>query len=147
MGEHNGKSARNGKNGKNGKHGKHPKDGKRDSTIPDFEIVLWGYDRGQVERSLDDLSQRLEEALCRLDSVEVLQAQLCEAQQEVDQLRRCAEERPSVANRLAKLLQTAEELHARARQDAAAIRAGGDGATTRSPNGSGPGPTADLSGS
>ncbi|MGH3680303.1 MAG: hypothetical protein ACRDT2_08640 [Natronosporangium sp.] len=110
----------------------------KQGNIPDFEIVLWGYDRGQVERCLDDLSARLEEAFCRLDSVEVLQAELCEAQLEVDQLRRCAEERPSVANRLAKLLQTAEELHTRARQDAAAIRAGGSG-VARSRNGSGPG--------
>ncbi|MPZ25029.1 MAG: hypothetical protein GEV12_00890 [Micromonosporaceae bacterium] len=109
----------------------------KQGNVPDFEIVLWGYDRGQVERCLDDLTARLEEALCQLDSVEVLQTQLCDAQLEVDQLRRCAEERPSLANRLARLLQTAEELHARAQQDAAAIRAGGGVARSRNGSGSG----------
>lgn len=108
------------------------------TMIPDFEVVLWGYDRGQVERCLVDMTGRLEQALSQLDAVEVLQGQLCETQLEVDQLRLAAEERPSLANRLAEIMKTAEELHLRARQDAEAIRAGARSGA-RSGNGSGTG--------
>lgn len=99
------------------------RNGKSD-LVPDFEIVLWGYDRQQVERCLEDMTARLEEALCQLDGKEQLQAQLCDTQIEVDQLRQAAEERPSVANRLAALLKSAEELREQARRDAEAIRSG-----------------------
>jgi len=97
-------------------------DGKR-RQVPDFEIALLGYDRRQVERCLADMADRLEVALAKLDSLELLQAQLCEAYLEIDQLRLAAEERPSVANRISKLMMTAEDLYARARQEAEAVRA------------------------
>jgi cell division septum initiation protein DivIVA len=93
------------------------------SIVPDFDIVLWGYDRRQVERCLDDLSMRLEEALSQLDAVEVLQSQLCEAHVEIDQLRRNAEEHPSWVDRISKIMMTAEALRSRATQEAEAIRA------------------------
>lgn len=127
------------RSGRNGRHGRHGRNGRHEKPdlVPDFEIVLWGYHREQVERCLEDMTARLEEALCRLDGVELLQAQLCEAQIEVDLLRRAAEERPSVANRLAALLKSAEELREHARRDAEAIRSG---ARIAARNGSGRGP-------
>lgn len=96
----------------------------RPDLVPDFEIVLWGYDRREVDRCLVDMTARLEEALCRLDSMEMLAAQLTEAQLEIDQLRRSAEQRPSVANRISLILKSAEELHDQARQRAATVRTG-----------------------
>jgi hypothetical protein len=102
-------------------------------TTPDFEVVLWGYHRGQVQRCLADMAVRLEEALGQAVAVELLQAQLCEAQLEVDQLRRAAEERPSVANQVAAILEAAQELHDRAQREAEAIRAGARAGAGRGP--------------
>lgn len=110
---------------------------RKPGTTPHFEIVLWGYHRGQVERCLVDMTARLEEALGQVVAVELLQAQLCEAQLELDQLRQAAQERPSLANQLSAILEAAEELHDRARREAEAIRAGAL-ASTR--NGAGRGP-------
>jgi cell division septum initiation protein DivIVA len=95
--------------------------------VPDFDIVLWGYDREQVRRCLDDMTVRLEEALGRLDSVEVLQSELCDAQVEIEQLRQAAEEEPSLAGQISKIMSVAEQLRCQAEQDAEAIRAGARG--------------------
>jgi cell division septum initiation protein DivIVA len=92
-------------------------------NLPDFDIVLWGYDRDQVHRCLDDMTVRLEEALGQRDSVEVLQSQLCEAQLEIEQLRQAAEDEPSLVGRISKIMSVAEELRCQAEQDAEAIRA------------------------
>lgn len=100
-------------------------DGKR-RLVPDFEIALWGYDRGQVERCLADMVDRLEVALAQLDALEQLQAQLCEAHLEIDQLRSAAEQRPSVANRISSLMMIAEELYEQARREAEAVRTGAE---------------------
>jgi cell division septum initiation protein DivIVA len=96
----------------------------QDGLVPDFDIVLWGYDRQQVRQCLDDMTARLEEALSQRDAVELLQAELCEARLEIEQLRLAAEENPTAADRLSKIMMTAEELRTRAARDAEAIRAG-----------------------
>jgi cell division septum initiation protein DivIVA len=96
---------------------------KHDGIVPDFDVVLWGYDRQQVQRCLDDMTLRLEEALSKLDSVDVLQEQLSEARLEVDQMRLAAEENPSWSDQLSKIMMTAEALRERAEQEARAIRA------------------------
>jgi cell division septum initiation protein DivIVA len=96
---------------------------KQDSLVPEFDIVLWGYDRQQVQQCLDDMTTRLDDALSQRDSVELLQAQLCEARLEIDQLRLAAEENPNAAARLSKIMMTAEELRDRAAREAAATRA------------------------
>jgi cell division septum initiation protein DivIVA len=96
---------------------------KQDSLVPDFDVVLWGYDRQQVRQCLDDMTARLEEALSQRDAVELLQAELCEARLEIEQLQREAEENPTAANRLSKIMMTAEELRNQAAQEAEAIRA------------------------
>jgi hypothetical protein len=98
---------------------------KQDGIVPDFDIVLWGYDKRQVQQCLDDMTIRLEDALSKLDSVDVLQEQLSEARLELDQMRLAAEENPSWSDRLSKIMMTAEALRERAEQDARAIRAGG----------------------
>jgi cell division septum initiation protein DivIVA len=100
---------------------------KQDNLLPDFEVVLWGYDRQQVRQCLDDMTARLEEALSQRDAVELLQAQLCEARLEIEQLRLAAEENPTAADRLSKIMMTAEELRNQAARDAEAIRAGAGG--------------------
>lgn len=105
---------------------------KHDGIVPDFDVVLWGYDRRQVKRCLDDMTLRLEDALSKLDSVEVLQEQLSEARLELDQMRLAAEEHPSWSDRLSKIMMTAEALREQAEQEAEAIRAGhGTGNDTR----------------
>lgn len=104
--------------------------------VPDFDIVLWGYDREQVHRCLDDMMARLEEAFSQRDSVEVLQSQLCEARVEIEQLRRAAEEQPSAEGRLSKIMSVAEQLRCQAEQDAEAIRAGARGKRSKSRSGS-----------
>jgi hypothetical protein len=101
----------------------------KDAQIPDFEVTLLGYDRGQVERCLTDLTARLEEALSRAESVPALHALLCDAHLEIDQLRLAAEERPSVANQLSMIMKVAEELHEQARREVAAVRAGAPAGT------------------
>ncbi|HEY8471500.1 MAG TPA: hypothetical protein VIL37_02560 [Natronosporangium sp.] len=90
---------------------------KQDGVVPDFDVVLWGYDRRQVQRCLDEMTLRLEDALSKLDSVEVLQQQLSEARLELDQLRLAAEERPTWSHQLSKIMQKAEELRARAERE------------------------------
>jgi hypothetical protein len=95
--------------------------------VPDFEIALWGYHRRQVDRCLADLTVRLELAHRQLDAVDLLQAQLCEAHLEIDQLRRAAEDRPSVANQLSLIMKTAEGLYEQAQREAEAVRAGANG--------------------
>jgi cell division septum initiation protein DivIVA len=97
---------------------------KQDGLVPDFDVVLWGYDRQQVQQCLDDMTVRLEEALSQRDAFEVLQSQLSEARLELDQLRLAAEEKPSWSDRLSKIMMTAEALHERAKQDADAARTG-----------------------
>lgn len=97
---------------------------KQDAIVPDFDVVLWGYDRAQVQRCLDDMTIRLEDALSKLDSVEVLQSQLSEVRVELDQMRMYAEENPSWSDRLSKVMKTAEALREKATQDAEAVRAG-----------------------
>jgi hypothetical protein len=96
---------------------------RRYDLLPDFDIVLWGYDRQQVRQCLNDMATRLGEALGELGAVEPLQAELCEARVEVERLRRAAEQDPDTADRLSKIMATAEELRDRAARDAAAIRA------------------------
>lgn len=96
---------------------------KQDGIVPDFDVVLWGYDRQQVQQCLDDMTIRLEDALGKLDAVETLQSQLAEARLELDQLRLAAEEHPSWSDRLSKIMMTAEALRERAKQDAEAARA------------------------
>lgn len=90
--------------------------------IPDFDVTLWGYDRGQVERCLEDLVGRLEQALVQLDAVDVLHSQLCDAHVEIDQLRFSTEARiedeTSWGGRLSEIMAAAEELRARAEQEA-----------------------------
>jgi len=110
--------------------GKRDREGKREEKpahLPDFEIALWGYHRRQVDECLTDLTVRLELAHRQLDAVDLLQAQLCEAHLEIDQLRQAAEERPSVANRLSLIMKTAEGLYERAQREAEAVRAGANG--------------------
>jgi cell division septum initiation protein DivIVA len=101
---------------------------KQDSLVPDFDIVLWGYDRQQVRLCLDDMTARLEELLSQRDAVELLQAQLCEARVEIEQLRQAAEENPTAADRLSKIMMRAEELHNQAVREAEVIRSRGGGA-------------------
>jgi hypothetical protein len=97
---------------------------KQDGIVPDFDVVLWGYDRRQVQRCLDDMTLRLEDALRKLDAVNVLQAQLFAARLELDEMRRAAEEHPTWSGRLSKIMKTAEALRERAEREAAAIHAG-----------------------
>jgi hypothetical protein len=92
--------------------------------MPEFDIALWGYEREQVDHCLRDLTGRLEDALGRLDSVEVLHQQLCEARVELDQLQRSMEEQPHWSYQVAELLQTAEALRSEAEAAAAGGRAG-----------------------
>lgn len=87
-------------------------------AIPDFDVVLWGYDPAQVDRCVRDLTDRLEQAFARLDSVNVLHEQLCEARLELDQLRLSVTRRPSFANRLGAVMERAEQLRIRAEQAA-----------------------------
>jgi hypothetical protein len=100
---------------------------KQDGIVPDFDVVLWGYDRQQVQRCLDDMTIRLERAFSQLDSVKVLQSQLAQARLELDQMRLAAEENPSWSDRLSKIMMTAEALRVRAEQDAGAVHAGAGG--------------------
>jgi cell division septum initiation protein DivIVA len=95
----------------------------QDGLVPDFDVVLWGYDRQQVRQCLDDMTVRLEQALSQRDAVDLLQAELCEARLEIERLRQAADESPTAAARLSKIMMTAEELRERAAQDAEAIRA------------------------
>lgn len=95
---------------------------RHDGIVPDFDVVLWGYDRQQVQQCLDEMTLRLEDALSKLDSVEVLQSQLSEARLEADQLRLAAEENPSGSHRLSKIMMTAEALRERAEREAKAVR-------------------------
>lgn len=88
-----------------------------DTVIPDFDVSLWGYDRQQVERCLLDLTRRLDDALTRLDSIAVLQRQLCDTQIELDQLRLQMEREPHWSYRLAEIMHTAEQLREAAEQD------------------------------
>lgn len=97
---------------------------KSDAIVPDFNLVLLGYDRRQVKRCLEDMTLRLEDALSRLDAVGVLQEQLFEARLELDQMRLMAEESPSWSDRLTKIMMAAEALREQAERDASAIRAG-----------------------
>lgn len=97
--------------------------GEGNGSVPDFDIVLWGYDREQVRRCLDDMTARLEVALSQLDSMEVLQSELCDAQVEIEQLRQAADEQPSLAGRISKLMSVAEQLRSQAERDADTIRA------------------------
>lgn len=94
-------------------------------VVPEFDVVLWGYDRGQVHRCLEDLTARLEAALSGLDSVEMLRTQLCQTQTELDQLRLSIDREPSWSHRLAEIMEEAEQLRARAEQDADEVRARG----------------------
>lgn len=91
-------------------------------TSGEFDVALWGYDRRQVERCLRHLSERLTEADAELARVHQLRTQLYEAQWELDQLRRDAQQRSAWSDRLAEVMATAEQLRARAEQDAAAAR-------------------------
>lgn len=95
---------------------------KRKGLVPDFDIVLWGFDRHQVRQCLDDMTTRLEEALSQRDAVEMLQTELCEARVEIARLRRAAEDNPTAAARLSKIMMTAEELRDRAARAAGASR-------------------------
>jgi cell division septum initiation protein DivIVA len=97
---------------------------RQDGIVPDFDVVLWGYDRRQVQQCLDDMTIRLEDALSKLDSVEVLQEQLSEARLELDQMRLAADENPSWSDRLSKIMATAEALREQAEQEAGAAKAG-----------------------
>lgn len=89
-----------------------------DDVVPDFEIVLWGYDPGQVDRCLREMSVRLDEALSRLESVNLLHEQLTRARLELDQLRVAAARRPSFTNRLAAVMEHAERLRSQAERAA-----------------------------
>ncbi|QSB13171.1 hypothetical protein JQS43_16200 [Natronosporangium hydrolyticum] len=80
------------------------------TIVPDFDVSLWGYDRHQVERCLHDLTRRLDDALTRLDSVGVLQRELCDAQIELDQLRQQMAREPHWSYRLTEIMHTAEQL-------------------------------------
>lgn len=91
------------------------------SMIPQFDIALWGYDREQVEECLTDLAVRLDEALGRLTSVELLQAQLYQTQEELDRLRRNSDE-PSWSVQLANIMEAAEQLRGEAEREAEAAR-------------------------
>lgn len=115
-------------NGGNGK-------GEAAGNLPEFDVVLWGYDREQVHRCLDDMTVRLEEALRARDSVEVLQADLCEAQVEIEQLRQAAEDQPSAAGRLSKIMSVAEQLRCQAEQEAETIRERARGSRTNAGSG------------
>jgi cell division septum initiation protein DivIVA len=94
----------------------------RDDGMPEFDLALWGYHRGQVDRCLEDLSVRLEDALGRLSAVEALHAQLSEVTLELDQLRRSVPERERWAERLAAIMAAADgeadEIRARALAEA-----------------------------
>jgi cell division septum initiation protein DivIVA len=99
----------------------------RDDGMPEFDLALWGYHRGQVDRCLEDLSVRLEDALGRLSAVEALHAQLSEVTLELDQLRRSVPERERWAERLAAVMAAADEQaaaqRAQAQREADEIRA------------------------
>jgi hypothetical protein len=91
--------------------------------VPEFDMALWGYDREQVEDCLADLATRLADAERKLSSVELLQAQLYEAQVELDQQRRGGKgQPPSFSEQLAKIMEAAEELRGQAEREAAAAR-------------------------
>jgi cell division septum initiation protein DivIVA len=97
----------------------------------DFDIALRGYDRRQVDRCLDQLTSQLDEAVSQLETVEVLQAQLCQAQVEIEQLRHYARDNVPWSERLGTIMAAAEQLWRRAAQDADAIRAHGGVADQR----------------
>lgn len=87
-------------------------------AVPEFDVVLWGYDREQVDQCLRDLIERLEVAVGQLGLVETLQAQLCEAQLEIDRLHRRQPQDPSWAPQLASIMAAAEQLRAQAAKEA-----------------------------
>lgn len=82
--------------------------GKREE--PNFDIALWGYDRGQVDRCLDRLTAQLEEAGDLRGTVDALQSQLARAHSEIGELRLAAEVNPPIADRLAGIMHAAEQL-------------------------------------
>lgn len=85
----------------------------------EFDIALWGYDRRQVDRCLDELTRQLEEALGQLQLVDDLQTQLYHAQLEIERLRhQQPDEQPPWSEQLATIMATAEHL----REQAAANR-------------------------
>lgn len=92
-------------------------------TTSEFDLALWGYDRNQVDRCLEDLTARLEEALSQLTLVEALQVQLGQARLELDQLRQRQVADPVWNERLATIMAAAEQLWDQATRDADAIRA------------------------
>lgn len=85
-----------------------------------FDIALWGYDRRQVDRYLDDLTAQLVEVTNQLQTVDALQAQLVEANAEIGELRLAAETNPAFAERLSGIMHAAEQLWRRAADAGAA---------------------------
>lgn len=81
---------------------------------PGFDIALWGYDRRQVDRCLDDLTAQLEEVVSQLHAVDALQAQLVQANAEIGELRLAAEAQPPFSERLSGIMAAAEQLWRRA---------------------------------
>lgn len=98
-----------------------PRDGVGQSE-PQFDVTVWGYDRQQVDQTLQDLAARLADADRQLQSVRQLRAQLAQAQWEIERLRERAEHPPGWSHRLAEIMATAEQLRDQATRDAEEIR-------------------------
>lgn len=81
----------------------------RDDQV-DFDIALWGYDRRQVDRYIDDLTAQLAEAWSQLDTMDVLQAHLAQAHAQIGELRLTATAPPGFAERLSEIMHAAEQL-------------------------------------
>jgi cell division septum initiation protein DivIVA len=84
-----------------------------------FELSLMGYNRRQVDRHIDDLNRRLEEATIAFDAAVALQNQLNDARTEIAKLRSVTRTLPNgmrIGDRITEILAAAE-------QQAAVIRA------------------------
>ena len=84
-----------------------------------FELSLLGYNRRQVDRHIDQLNRRLDEATIAFDTAVALQNQLNDARTEIAKLRSIARTLPGglrIGERITEILAAAE-------QQAAVIRA------------------------
>jgi cell division septum initiation protein DivIVA len=96
----------------------------------DFELVVRGYHRGQVQRYIEHMTHRLEAAQAGLDAAEELERRLLEAYEEIERLRAVATYLPAAEDageKIAEILglaeQQAAQMRADAERDARAIRA------------------------